>query len=300
MRPLVKTPLILFALLSTLQMAASAQPLPQRWVSAGGAVSEWVVALGGESHLVGVDSTSREPSSLTRLPSIGYQRQLSAEGMLSLRPDVVIGSEEMGPPPVLEQLRNAGVRVEVLSASTELPVLWQNLERIGGLLGAPERAGQAFAHLSAQLDALQRWVTQAGQHQAAPGVLMLVGGAGAQPLVAGSGTVGDWMIRQAGGHNLAVHSGYKAFSPEAMAGLDPQVLVVSDRALNGKAAIQALLRENPVLATTRATREGRLVSLDPTLLVGGVGPRVPQGLMVLSTAFYPGQPAPLLDEKTSR
>lgn len=38
-----------------------AEPLPQRWVSSGGALSEWVVVLGGESKLVGVDTTSRHP-----------------------------------------------------------------------------------------------------------------------------------------------------------------------------------------------------------------------------------------------
>src|SRR5690606_3315491 len=80
------------------------EPLPQRWVSAGGALSEWVILLGGENRLVGVDTTSRHPASLTKLPSVGYQRQLAAEGLLALRPDLLLGSEEMGPPPVLEQL----------------------------------------------------------------------------------------------------------------------------------------------------------------------------------------------------
>ena len=76
---------------------AVAAELPQRWVSAGGALSEWVCALGGESKLVGVDTTSQHPQTLKALPSIGYQRQLSAEGILSLRPQILIGTEEMGP-----------------------------------------------------------------------------------------------------------------------------------------------------------------------------------------------------------
>jgi len=61
-----------------LNHAAHASQLPQRWVSAGGALSEWVAALGGESKLVGVDTTSQHPAALKALPSIGYQRQLSA------------------------------------------------------------------------------------------------------------------------------------------------------------------------------------------------------------------------------
>jgi iron complex transport system substrate-binding protein len=50
---------------------AAAAELPQRWVSAGGALSEWVSALGGESKLVGVDTTSQHPESIKALPSIG-------------------------------------------------------------------------------------------------------------------------------------------------------------------------------------------------------------------------------------
>jgi len=61
-----------------LNHAAHASQLPQRWVSAGGALSEWVAALGGESKWVGVDTTRQHPASLKALPSIGYQRQLSA------------------------------------------------------------------------------------------------------------------------------------------------------------------------------------------------------------------------------
>ena len=109
---------------------AMAAELPQRWVSAGGALSEWVSALGGESKLVGVDTTSQHPESLKALPSIGYQRQLSAEGVLSLSPQILVGTEEMGPPSVLSQIRSAGVQVELFSAQPDLPTLQLSLIHI--------------------------------------------------------------------------------------------------------------------------------------------------------------------------
>ena len=123
---------------------AAAAELPQRWVSAGGALSEWVSALGGESKLVGLDTTSQHPESLKALPSIGYQRQLSAEGILSLRPQILVGTEEMGPPPVLSQIRTAGVQVELFSARPDLPTLQGNLRQLGKLLGAEDKAAQLF------------------------------------------------------------------------------------------------------------------------------------------------------------
>ncbi|WP_053163328.1 heme/hemin ABC transporter substrate-binding protein [Pseudomonas brassicacearum] len=266
---------------------ASAAQLPQRWVSAGGAVSEWVSALGGESKLVGVDSTSQHPESLRALPSVGYQRQLSAEGVLSLRPQILVGTEEMGPPPVLAQIRSAGVQVELFSATPDLPALQGNLRHLGKLLGAEAEAARLFDLYQKQLTQQQARVTEAQRKQKAPGVLLLVGSSGGKPLVAGKGTSADWLLQQAGGHNLATHSGYKSFSVETLASLNPQVLVFADRALSGEEARAALFRENPILSSTRAARDGRVMELDPTLLVGGLGPRLPQSLMTLTAGFYP-------------
>jgi len=263
------------------------ESLPQRWVSSGGALSEWVVQLGGEDKLVGVDTTSRHPATLSKLPSIGYQRQLAAEGILALQPDLLLGSEEMGPPPVLEQLVAAGVRIERLSARAELDSLQANLQRLGQLLGDEAAAQRAYTDYLARLQTQRQWVERAQRDQAVPGVLLLIGHAGGSPLVGGVDTAADWLISHAGGRNLATHSGYKALSSEALLALDPQVVVVADRALEGEAARQALLQQNPALAGTRAAREGRLLALDPTLLVGGLGPRVPDGLAMLAAGFYP-------------
>ncbi|WP_455887656.1 heme/hemin ABC transporter substrate-binding protein [Pseudomonas rustica] len=290
---MMRRPVALLALCASLVLStqALAAELPQRWVSAGGALSEWITALGGEARLVGVDTTSQHPASLKSLPSVGYQRQLSAEGILSLRPDVLVGTEEMGPPPVLAQIRKAGVQVELFSSKAELAAVDQNLKHLGQLLGAEQQASALAAGYHQQLEAVQAKVKQAQAGQKAPGVLLLVGHAGAKPLIAGQGTAGDWLLGQAGGRNLAEHQGYKNFSNEALAALDPDVIVFSDRALADEQALQALLKENPALAASRAVREKRLVSLDPTLLVGGLGPRLPSTLQSLAATFYPAAQA---------
>ncbi|MGN8124213.1 heme/hemin ABC transporter substrate-binding protein [Pseudomonas sp. 22082] len=266
---------------------AAAAELPQRWVSAGGALSEWVSALGGEAKLVGVDTTSQHPQSLKSLPSIGYQRSLSAEGILSLRPDILIGTEEMGPPPVISQVRSAKVRVELFSAQPDLPTLEKNVTHLGQLLGAESQAVQLLHSYQQQLDAQKARVVAVQSKHKAPGVLLLLGHAGGKPLIAGKDTAADWLLQQAGGHNLATHTGYKPFSVESLASLDPEVLVFADRALTGEAAKAALFKENPILNSSRAAKTGRVLELDPTLLVGGLGPRLPAALKTLSDDFYP-------------
>ncbi|MBY8956718.1 ABC transporter substrate-binding protein [Pseudomonas sp. MIS38] len=285
MRLITRVVVLCVGLLASLQ--ATAADLPQRWVSAGGALSEWVSALGGESKLVGVDTTSQHPQSLKKLPSIGYQRSLSAEGILSLRPDILIGSEEMGPPPVIAQVKSAKVRVELFSAQPDLPTLEKNVTHLGQLLGAQAQAAQLLESYQQQLTAQKARVAELQTKHKAPGVLVLIGHAGGKPLIAGKDTAADWLLQRAGGHNLATHTGYKPFSVESLAGLDPEVLVFADRALSGEAAKAALFKENPILNSSRAAKAGRVLELDPTLLVGGLGPRLPAALKDLSDGFYP-------------
>ncbi|MCY4235162.1 MAG: hypothetical protein OXE74_02460 [Cyanobacteria bacterium MAG CAR2_bin_4] len=45
------------------------------------------------------------------LLGIGYVRRLSAEGILSLAPDLLIAARDAGPDPVLQQLQRSGVVV---------------------------------------------------------------------------------------------------------------------------------------------------------------------------------------------
>ncbi|MNM71805.1 Hemin-binding periplasmic protein HmuT precursor [compost metagenome] len=269
------------------QLASASDALPQRWVSAGGAFSEWVVALGGESKLVGVDSTSQYPRSLHSLPGIGYQRALAAEGILALRPDILVGSSEMGPPPVLEQLKASGVRIELLSAKADVPALQQNLTTLGQLLGQQTQAQTLLSNYQQRLQQQAAVVKQARQQHPAPRVLLLLSHSGGNLQVAGKDTLAAWMIEQAGGQSLGEHTGYKPVSSEAMLALDPQVILLAGSRLQGDAARTALLEQNPVLAQTQAGRDGRVLVIDPTLLVGGLGPRVPDTLATLTAAFYP-------------
>ena len=261
----------------------------ERVISAGGSISEWLVAVGAEQQLVGVDTTSLHPLSLQALPSVGYQRQLAAEGVLTLQPQVLFGSDEMGPPPVLEQLRAAGVQIETLPVDANMLAVSQAVRRIGAVLARSEQAEQA-------LSAFKQGIWQQQQKLAlidgaAPRVLLVFSVGHGNPLTAGTNTVGDWLIKQAGGENLAVHAGFKALSSESMLALNPQVIIVADRHNQGLAALESILSHASALQYSDAVKNKRIVALDPTLLVGGLGPRLPEHIAQLMDAFYPQFPS---------
>ncbi len=73
-------------------------PSTQRIVSLDGITTEILFAVGVGNQVVGRDDSSYYPPEVLRRPSVGYQFRLSAEGVLSLRPTLVIGREDVRPP----------------------------------------------------------------------------------------------------------------------------------------------------------------------------------------------------------
>jgi len=259
------------AALATLVGHASAAP-PSRVVSVGGAVTEMVYALGAGGALVGADSTSVHPSEARRLPRVGYMRQLSAEGVLSLKPALVLATAEAGPPAVLEQIRGAGVPLERLHVRHSPDAVRENIRAIAAALGR-DAAGDAFLR---RFDG--DWSgtrTRIAAMPTRPRVLFVMAHGGA-PMVGGRDTAADAMLALAGAVNAAAGiTGYKPLTAEAALAAAPDVILVTDQALE-TGGVDALL-QRPGLALTPAGRARRVATMDAVLLLG-FGPRLPQAV----------------------
>lgn len=257
-----------------------------RIVSAGGAVTEIVHALGMSGRLVGVDTTSLYPPEVRGLPRIGYMRELSAEGIASLDPDLVLLGAGAGPPVVLDQLRALGVDLRVIPDDPSPAGLAAKVEAVGAALGREAEGHALAARLSERVAATGRAVDEMVRADGRPRVLFLMGIGRGSPMTAGERTAADAMIRLAGGVNaMAGYHGYKPASPEAILAAGPDfILVPSDtvEALGGEAAVLAL----PQIAGTRAAREGRLLSMDALYLLG-FGPRLPDAMADLAAMLHP-------------
>lgn len=256
---------------------AQAQP---RIVSVGGAVTETVYALNAQSQLVGVDTTSLFPEVATRLPQVGYARTLAAEGVLALAPQLLLASGEAGPPQVLEQLKRAGVRVEVLDEQHRFDGVVERSRRIGVLCGRPAEAARLVERL--QQDWAARPRPPAG---ATPRVLFVLAHAAGSLRVAGEGTAADAMLTLAGARNaLAGVQGYKPLAAEAALQAAPDVILCTDQGLQAQGGMDGLLRA-PGIALTPAGRARRVVSMEALLLLG-FGPRLPQAVAELTGKLH--------------
>lgn len=261
----------LIALLATLlPFSTGAADVPQRIISLGSSVTETVYALGEDARLVGRDSTSLYPAAVHKLPDVGYLRTLGAEGILSLEPDLILASHEAGPPQVLEQLRSAGVHVEVLTTGPTVEQALVAIEQTGELLGQAE-AGQALAQKNrTELKSLH---SVYGDEKQQPRVLFVLGGHGAQPTISGGDTKANTMIELAMGINAATgFTSYRPASAEALLGMQPDVVVAASHGVTQTGGIDQLMQDSG-LNHTPAGQQGRIVVMDSVLMLG-MGPRL--------------------------
>jgi iron complex transport system substrate-binding protein len=274
-----------------LGIAVPAQAATRRIVSVGGALTELLYALGAEGDLVGTDTTSLYPPAVEALPRVGYSRALSAEGVLSLRPTLVVAGADAGPPAVLRQLAAAGVRLEQVDLAHSPEGLQAAVRRLGQLAQRPEAAERLAQRLDADLAAARRRVTELATGREAPRVLFVLSHAMNQVRISGRGTAAHAMIELAGGRNaFGQVEGYKPLAPEAAIAAAPDVILCTDQGLEAAGGIDGLLRA-PGLAATPAGRARRVRSIEALLLLG-FGPRLPQAVAQLAEALHGGAAPP--------
>lgn len=246
---------------SALSLPASAQ---ERIVSIGPATTELILALGGEQSLVATDISSVEPKNL---PRVGYHRALSAEGILSLAPTRLIGSDEMGPPPALDQLRRAGVAVSVLETAPTLANLNQRIDTLAKLLNDPTAGAALKAKIQTQTDQL---AAQAKQNKPLKVAFLLLH-KGQPTSIAGGNTTASALLTLAGGINPVDQlSDYKPVSAEALIKLQPDLVLVSGRDWQQYQDPQTVLEQVPALAATPAGKNRAIHAIDGHALQGGL------------------------------
>lgn len=280
------------ALSVMLAAAADAQtPAPadaSRIVAAGGAVTETLYALGLQDRIVGVDSTSlHPPEALKEKPNVGYVRALSSEGVLSLRPSVIVSIPNAGPPDVLQLIREAGVRhVEVPDEPTAEGVAGK-VEALGRLTGAEAPAAALAAALAAGIRAkFAALAADRAKIQRPKRVLFILALRDGRPMVGGAGSSADAIIRLAGGVNAAAAiEGYKPMTDEAIIAAAPEAIVMMER--GGAHAVDAAdLFGRPTFAATPAAAARSLITMDGLYLLG-FGPRAPDAARDLAVALHP-------------
>ena len=116
-----------------------------RIAAAGGSITEIIYFLGAEDRIVAVDSTSNFPVAAREFPSVGYVRALSAEGLLSLDPTLVLGEDDMGPPETVAMVERAGVTLVRVGEVHKARGIVDKVRCVASVLGLDDRAAELSA-----------------------------------------------------------------------------------------------------------------------------------------------------------
>lgn len=254
---------------------------PARVVSIGGAVTEIVYRLGGERCLVATDTTSTYPTAANALPKVGYQRSLSAEGILALHPTMLLAAPEAGPPPALVQLETAGVTVVRTSGDHSFDALAGNVKLIARNLDLAARGSALDESLRQEWNATRAAIRRTGTP---PRVMFVFSHAATHVQVAGAGTAAAAMIDLAGGVNaMTGFKGYRPLSSEGVVAAAPDVILCTREGVDALGGVESLLGR-PGIALTPAGKAKRVLHPDALLLLG-FGPRLPQAVRELAQGF---------------
>jgi len=270
-KPLLQL-LLLVLLLAAAELSHAAASA--RIVSLNGTISEIVCDLGHQADLVGVDVTSTYPATLAKLPKVGHTRTIAAEGVLALRPTLVLGTTESLKPEVAAQLRSAGISVQLFKQDFSVAGTKRLIQEVAATFGATKQVPTLTQKIDADLAKVRKPTK-------APKVLFVYARGTGTMMVAGQGTSVEKVIQLAGGQNAATgFADFKPLTAEALVAANPDYLLLFDSGLESLGGKAELLKV-PGVAQTTAGRAGRVIEMDGQLL-SGFGPRLGQAAAELA------------------
>jgi iron complex transport system substrate-binding protein len=256
-----------------------------RIVPLNGDLTEVVFALGLGKNVVGDDYTATYPPEAQKLPKIGLQTMLSAEGILSLKPTVVIGNDTAGPPAVLDQIRSAGIPLVIIKYPSTLDGVGPKIRLVAQALGVPDRGEQLAQHTQQEIAAAQALAKKATSRPRV--VFLYLRGTQVQD-IGGKDFGSNGLIVAANAVDAGAEAGIVGLQPltaEALVAAKPDIILTLDGALQSVGGVDGLLKL-PGVAETPAGQNKRIVHFDDQYLLG-LGPRAGQALMDLVKALHP-------------
>lgn len=262
-----------------------------RIVVAGGVITEVLYALGLQERIAGVDSTSQfPPKALQDKPNIGYVRALSAEGVLSLNPSLIMLIDGAGPPDAVALLAESGVAIARIADGMTPEGVAAKIVAIGAAVGATEPAARLAAQTTARFRELAALRAGLPPRKRVLFVLSLQNG---RALVGGRNSSADAIIGLAGGINVArAIEGYKPMTEEAILAAAPDMVLMMRNSSAHNTTPDELFAL-PAFSRTPAAATKRLVHMDGLYLLG-FGPRTPFAARDLMAAIYPQAAIPAL------
>jgi iron complex transport system substrate-binding protein len=264
------------ALLAVWQGAVACPPPAtdsSRLAISGGSITEIVYLLNESAKIVAADRTSNYPTAATKLPSIGYVRNLSTEGVLSIEPTLILAENDTGPPIVLDQLRKTGVEIAIIPEQMDAKGIISKVECVASVINAdPKSTATATAKLAQDLAVLERLKNAERQVETNITVAVILGLDNGQPTVGGINTSANSILEMAGAANaFESFEGWKPVPAESMLEANPDIIIMPIRSVKMAGGLEKILSMQAI-KLTNAAMNNRVIAIDGMALLG-FGPR---------------------------
>ena len=248
-------------------------------------LTEMLFAIVKGHDIVACDLTSTYPDSAKLLTTVGYHRALNAEGIISVNPDLVIHSNDIGPANVIPQIEKAGLKVKVFGGANTYDSAKLLLLELGKFFGAEAKADSVIKKMDADMQAVY-----AAQQQLkdSPTVMIIQYGQANNNFFVMSGRKGpgDKMIVLAGGR-VAVYDakGARQLSAEAVAKANPDIIIATDFGFDKMGGAENFTTL-PGVGLTNAAKNNRIYRFEEHDIVY-FGPRTGDNILKLMQLLHP-------------
>jgi len=254
----------------------------ERIITAGSALSETVCALGDCHKIIATDKTSFFPVELQQLPMIGYRNGISAEGILSLKPTLVIAEKDYVEQAVLDQLSASGVRLVIVDRKLNFNDTKKFIAQIASALGREAEGKNLIAKNEAQLAEAK---TMLQRVTSSPRVLCVYNRGTATISMAGSETFAEILNYAGASSAVPQATGYKPLNTEALIAVNPDYLLMVSTGYESLGGMDGVLKI-PGVAQTTAGKKKQVVAIE-SLKLTNFGPRFGEAVKELVVLLHP-------------
>lgn len=251
-------------------------------------LTEMTFALGKGHDIVACDLSSTYPDSAKLLKTVGYHRALNPEGIISMNPDLVIHSNDIGPETVLPQITKAGLKIKTFGSANTIDSAKIVLKQLGQFFGEEKKADS----INQQMD--REIATAADSLKAlhltdTPSVMIIHFGRANNVYFVMSGRKGpgDKLIELAGCKVANYDAkGARQISAEAVAAANPDIIIATDFGFDQMGSMDKFITSVPGVSLTNAAKNKRIVRFEEHDLVY-FGPRSGQNILKLIQLLHP-------------
>ena len=256
------------------------QDPPRRIIPLAPNLTEILYRLGLGDRVAGVTNHCNYPPEAAAKPKVGSYINLNVEQIVSLAPDLVIGTMDGNERTVVESLERVGINVYVVNPRNVREAIL-TIALLGKLCGVEQEALAVAAELTRRVDR----VVQMTSSRQRPLVFLQIN---LHPIMTvNSRTIHHDLIRLAGGENMTAREPitYPRISVEEIVGRQPDVILISSMQRGGR--FEKAREEWLKWTSIPAAKTGRVHLIDSDL-IDRPSPRVVEGLERMAELLHPG------------